>query len=394
MLPPADSLFGGLPAPRGEKRTQERDDENNRNDDYTFVFKEEREDEDDCEVRAHEKSDQQANACEVVANGEAKRGAAFDDDLDGFNDGVAKKRQRAHKESETNTKEVVADVNLKDYILRLAALLPQSSKFRKAAALAHKLVASGQINCREIAIDFISMLGEMMQQQSSITDRDERQHANNDVRAELLRETYSSLMPMLQKLEPSWQNAHTLKLRCWYISATLQYDILKTDDSFVFNNILSSLCKELTELENALSASVSPVSRDVATMSWELINCNDTEDDGKNIGGMMFEGIIRCAEAAHSRYHISWVQGGTDRLTQHLVNLTTSKQLTRWQDRLNAINQNVQQRKRNGGIFSNRKTGLELTSFEREQAKAASTKMSIRKAVGGNADRKAAQWLG
>ncbi|TVU07480.1 hypothetical protein EJB05_46803, partial [Eragrostis curvula] len=123
------------------------------------------------------------------------------------------------------------------------------------------------------------------------------------------------------------------------------------------------------------------------------LNRKADEEESKRFLKSRREALLKCLEIAARRYRIPWTQTAIDIFAKHAYD--NVKRFTRQQrDAIEKLWNSIkeQQIRRKQGKSVNGK--LDVNAFERLQEKYSREKISIRHAVGGGGERRAAQWLG
>ena len=123
---------------------------------------------------------------------------------------------------------------------------------------------------------------------------------------------------------------------------------------------------------------------------WGSVRLDGGGAHAAGAAGALEAAVLAC-EAAFSRYSsVRWSQSSSDVFAEALRQLVNRHpdSLAPWRPRVDALWERVQARRRGGGDA--RATGGERTAFERDQSNAARQKISVRRALGSQGDRKAA----
>ena len=297
--------------------------------------------------------------------------------------------ERALPEPGTADEAEDEDVDVSDVIVRLMPLMSSKKKFRKACAIAHRLLASGQIRGGEDALLFYLLLRETVGPMFDGTGAGLSHHDADVMKpyAELLRLSMDVLPPLLQQKDDADHarlcgdvSFERNLFDAWFTATATVYDILIADESYEYSSIVKRVC-----------ITVDPNSH----TDWRGIQGGDGVH--VNAGGSStLEAAVLACEAAFSRYNIArWSQSSSDMLAETLRKLVHRyENLAPWKKRVDALFERVQARRRGGGGGGARDIGDERTAFERDQSKAAGRQISIRKSLGSQGDRKASAWLG
>ncbi|XP_009623612.1 uncharacterized protein [Nicotiana tomentosiformis] len=290
-------------------------------------------------------------------------------------------------------------------------------KFSKASKLVLQLIQAGSVK-PATSDHFFAILEAAMSSLTTCNDP--------SVRADY-HELFSAVQDTIECLSKKQQNMITT----WTMRAVVANDLF-TDDSFVFSKATGRIKEAISNLPVAtedddveeaacLEEKTEAVNEDAPTGNKEesdpfgldaLIPSTSKKDDkskGKRVtlakarkGGeeetkrflrSQREALISCLEIAANRYRTPWCQTAIDILVKHAFD-NISRFTSRQRDAIEKLWASVREqqvRRKQGKSVSGK---LDVNAFEHLQAKYATEKISIRRAVGGSGDRKCQQWLG
>ncbi|OIT40073.1 PREDICTED: uncharacterized protein LOC109237270 isoform X1 [Nicotiana attenuata] len=301
---------------------------------------------------------------------------------------------------------------------KIASHIKNIQKFSKASKLALQLIQAGSVK-PATSDHFFAILEAAM---SSLTTCNEP-----SVRADY-HELFTAVQDTIECLSKKQQNMVTT----WTMRAVVANDLF-TDDSFVFSKATGRIKEAISNLPVAtedddveeaacLEETTEAVNEDAPTGNKEesdpfgldaLIPSTSKKDDkskGKRVTlakarkgeeeeetkrflRSQREAMISCLEIAANRYRTPWCQTAIDILVKHAFD-NISRFTSRQRDAIGKLWASVREqqvRRKQGKSVSGK---LDVNAFERLQAKYATEKISIRRAVGGSGDRKCQQWLG
>ncbi|KAL3647305.1 hypothetical protein CASFOL_008273 [Castilleja foliolosa] len=303
---------------------------------------------------------------------------------------------------------------------KIASHIKNPSKFNKASKLAIQLIQAGSI--KQGTHDyFFAVLEASMLSLSSCNEPS-------------LRADYHALFSAAQDVAECLERKQQNLLSTWTIRAVWANDLL-TDDSFVFSKATGRIkelilalpaatkeddmdeaiaLKDETEELNAdgqinkepredepdpfgLDALISnaPKKEEKPKRKKDSSSNSGKEDEQESRGFLKLkrEALIFCLDIAAKRYKIPWCQTAIDILAKHAFD-NIAKFTSQQRDAIEKLWASIreqQTRRKQGKSVSGK---LDVNGFEWLQQKYATEKMSIRRSVGGNGDRRCQQWLG
>lgn len=306
---------------------------------------------------------------------------------------------------------------------KITSHIKNPSKFSKASKLAIRLIQAGSVK-PETSSYFIAMLEAAMSSKTPCTDR-------------LVRADYHALFSAAQDVAECLNKSQKNLLTIWTIKAVVANDLF-TDDSFMFSKTGTQIKEAITDLPVATEEDDA---EEAAALEQEAVKDSGDEqttqdvDEAASAGGQedaesdpfgldawissgvkkngktkmtkedtdalennkflrsKREALITCLEIAARRYRVPWCQTVIDILVKHAFeNVTrfTSQQRQAVEKLWASVREQHLRRKQGKSVTGK----LDVTAFESLQDKYANEKMSIRRSVGANGERRAQQWLG
>ncbi|KAL8166658.1 hypothetical protein V2J09_008157 [Rumex salicifolius] len=335
-------------------------------------------------------------------------------------DGGSERRIRFKTTTDASETQVI------DAMKKIASHINTPSKFSKASKLAIQLIEAKSV--KEVNSDyFYAVLEAAMSSNVSCH--------NTSVRSE-----YHALFTAAQDATEFLSKKQKNDLSAWTISAIIGNDLL-TDDSFVFSkaagrvkDLISGLPLATEEDDSEEAAALNEVSAteieqiednpDFSSTTSGDINTEESdpfgldallsskagkdekskgkdtvskiskdEEEAKRSLKLKRKALINCLEIAAKRYKIPWCQTVIDILAKHAfdnVSRFTAKQREAIKKLWASVHEQHVRRKQGKSVSGK----LDMNGFEWLQDKYANEKISIRRAVGGNGDRRCQQWLG
>ncbi|CAN7107850.1 unnamed protein product [Brassica rapa subsp. narinosa] len=297
---------------------------------------------------------------------------------------------------------------------KITSHIKNPSKFSKASKLAIRLIQAGSVKA-ETSCYLIAMLEAAMSSKTPCTDR-------------LVRGDYHALFSAAQDVAECLDKSQKNLLTIWTIKAVVANDLF-TDDSFMFSKTATQIKEAISDLpvateeddaEEAAALEQEAVkdsgdgetTQDVAEAesdpfgldAWIPSNVKKngktkmTKEDTDALENKKFlrskrEALITCLEIAARRYKVPWCQTVIDILVKHAFENASrfTSQQRRAVEKLWASVREQHLRRKQGKSVTGK---LDVTAFESLQDKYANEKMSIRRSVGANGERRAQQWLG
>ncbi|KAJ0237088.1 F7 protein [Hirschfeldia incana] len=331
---------------------------------------------------------------------------------------VPKKRLQFKTSTDASEEQVV------DAMQKITSHIKNPSKFSKASKLAIRLIQAGSVK-PETSGYFVAMLEAAMSSKTPCTDR-------------LVRADYHALFSAAQDVAEWLDKSQKNLLTIWTIKAVVANDLF-TDDSFMFSKTATQIKEAISDLpvateeddaEEAAALAQEAVkesgdgetTQDVAEAAASAGGQEDVESDPFGLDAWIPSGVkkngktkmtkedtdalekkkflrskrealITCLEIAARRYKVPWCQTVIDILVKHAFeNVTrfTSQQRQAVEKLWASVREQHLRRKQGKSVTGK----LDVTAFESLQDKYANEKMSIRKSVGANGERRAQQWLG
>ncbi|XP_009123979.1 uncharacterized protein LOC103848907 isoform X2 [Brassica rapa] len=297
---------------------------------------------------------------------------------------------------------------------KITSHIKNPSKFSKASKLAIRLIQAGSVKAGTSCY-LIAMLEAAMSSKTPCTDR-------------LVRGDYHALFSAAQDVAECLDRSQKNLLTIWTIKAVVANDLF-TDDSFMFSKTATQIKEAVSDLpvateeddaEEAAALEQEAVkdsgdgetTQDVAEAesdpfgldAWIPSNVKKngktkmTKEDTDALENKKFlrskrEALITCLEIAARRYKVPWCQTVIDILVKHAFENASrfTSQQRRAVEKLWASVREQHLRRKQGKSVTGK---LDVTAFESLQDKYANEKMSIRRSVGANGERRAQQWLG
>ncbi|CAO2833179.1 unnamed protein product [Amaranthus hypochondriacus] len=326
------------------------------------------------------------------------------------NDNGSKKKLSFKTTTDASVSQIV------EAMQKIASHIGNPAKFNKASKLAIQLIEAGSVK-PETADQFFALLEAAMLSSTC-----------NDAS---VRSDYHALFSAAQDAKECLNKKQKNRLTAWTIHAVVANDLF-TDDSFVFSkaagrikDLISNLpvatkeedAKEAAALLDEKERASKDVGSDQETISNKSTLVKESDPFGldalisskpKNIDKakekqeeeeeMIFlklqrEALINCLEIAAKRYKIPWCQTVIDILVKHAYD-NVSRFTRQQRDAIGKLWTSIRDqhtRRKQGKSVSGK---LDVTAFESLQEKYSNEKISIRRAVGGNGERRCQQWLG
>nr|VDC73324.1 unnamed protein product [Brassica rapa] len=306
---------------------------------------------------------------------------------------------------------------------KITSHIKNPSKFSKASKLAIRLIQAGSVKA-ETSCYLIAMLEAAMSSKTPCTDR-------------LVRGDYHALFSAAQDVAECLDKSQKNLLTIWTIKAVVANDLF-TDDSFMFSKTATQIKEAISDLPVATEEDDA---EEAAALEQEAVkDSGDGEttqdvDEAASAGGQedvesdpfgldawipshvkkngkrkmtkedtdalenkkflrsKREALITCLEIAARRYKVPWCQTVIDILVKHAFENASrfTSQQRRAVEKLWASVREQHLRRKQGKSVTGK---LDVTAFESLQDKYANEKMSIRRSVGANGERRAQQWLG
>nr|VDD47377.1 unnamed protein product [Brassica oleracea] len=303
---------------------------------------------------------------------------------------------------------------------KITSHIKNPSKFSKASKLAVRLIQAGSVKA-ETSSYLIAMLEAAMSSKTPCTDR-------------LVRADYHALFSAAQDVAECLDKSQKNLLTIWTIKAVVANDLF-TDDSFMFSKTATQIKEAISDLpvateeddaeeaaaleqEAVKESGEGETTQDVASAgdqedaesdpfgldAWIPSNVKKngktkmTKEDTDALEDKKFlrskrEALITCLEIAARRYKVPWCQTVIDILVKHAfenASRFTSQQRQAVEKLWASVREQHLRRKQGKSVTGK----LDVTAFESLQDKYANEKMSIRRSVGANGERRAQQWLG
>ncbi|XP_048614523.1 uncharacterized protein LOC125587668 isoform X3 [Brassica napus] len=303
---------------------------------------------------------------------------------------------------------------------KITSHIKNPSKFSKASKLAVRLIQAGSVKA-ETSSYLIAMLEAAMSSKTPCTDR-------------LVRADYHALFSAAQDVAECLDKSQKNLLTIWTIKAVVANDLF-TDDSFMFSKTATQIKEAISDLpvateeddaeeaaaleqEAVKESGEGETTQDVASAgdqedaesdpfgldAWIPSNVKKngktkmTKEDTDALENKKFlrskrEALITCLEIAARRYKVPWCQTVIDILVKHAfenASRFTSQQRQAVEKLWASVREQHLRRKQGKSVTGK----LDVTAFESLQDKYANEKMSIRRSVGANGERRAQQWLG
>ncbi|XP_013587199.1 PREDICTED: uncharacterized protein LOC106295768 isoform X2 [Brassica oleracea var. oleracea] len=303
---------------------------------------------------------------------------------------------------------------------KITSHIKNPSKFSKASKLAVRLIQAGSVKA-ETSSYLIAMLEAAMSSKTPCTDR-------------LVRADYHALFSAAQDVAECLDKSQKNLLTIWTIKAVVANDLF-TDDSFMFSKTATQIKEAISDLpvateeddaeeaaaleqEAVKESGEGETTQDVASAGDQEDAESDpfgldawipshvkkngktkmTKEDTDALEDKKFlrskrEALITCLEIAARRYKVPWCQTVIDILVKHAfenASRFTSQQRQAVEKLWASVREQHLRRKQGKSVTGK----LDVTAFESLQDKYANEKMSIRRSVGANGERRAQQWLG
>ncbi|KAF3606780.1 hypothetical protein DY000_02051489 [Brassica cretica] len=303
---------------------------------------------------------------------------------------------------------------------KITSHIKNPSKFSKASKLAVRLIQAGSVKA-ETSCYLIAMLEAAMSSKTPCTDR-------------LVRADYHALFSAAQDVAECLDKSQKNLLTIWTIKAVVANDLF-TDDSFMFSKTATQIKEAISDLPIATeeddAEEAAALEQEAGKDSGEgetthdLAEAGDQEDvesdpfgldawipsnvkkngktkmtkedtvalENKKFLRSKREALITCLEIAARRYKVPWCQTVIDILVKHAfenASRFTSQQRQAVEKLWASVREQHLRRKQGKSVTGK----LDVTAFETLQDKYANEKMSIRRSVGANGERRAQQWLG
>ncbi|CAN6895370.1 unnamed protein product [Brassica oleracea] len=303
---------------------------------------------------------------------------------------------------------------------KITSHIKNPSKFSKASKLAVRLIQAGSVKA-ETSCYLIAMLEAAMSSKTPCTDR-------------LVRGDYHALFSAAQDAAECLDKSQKNLLTIWTIKAVVANDLF-TDDSFMFSKTATQIKEAISDLpvateeddaeeaaaleqEAVKESGEGETTQDVASAGDQEDAESDpfgldawipshvkkngktkmTKEDTDALEDKKFlrskrEALITCLEIAARRYKVPWCQTVIDILVKHAfenASRFTSQQRQAVEKLWASVREQHLRRKQGKSVTGK----LDVTAFESLQDKYANEKMSIRRSVGANGERRAQQWLG
>ncbi|CAN7051907.1 unnamed protein product [Brassica oleracea var. botrytis] len=303
---------------------------------------------------------------------------------------------------------------------KITSHIKNPSKFSKASKLAVRLIQAGSVKA-ETSCYLIAMLEAAMSSKTPCTDR-------------LVRGDYHALFSAAQDVAECLDKSQKNLLTIWTIKAVVANDLF-TDDSFMFSKTATQIKEAISDLpvateeddaeeaaaleqEAVKESGEGETTQDVASAGDQEDAESDpfgldawipshvkkngktkmTKEDTDALEDKKFlrskrEALITCLEIAARRYKVPWCQTVIDILVKHAfenASRFTSQQRQAVEKLWASVREQHLRRKQGKSVTGK----LDVTAFESLQDKYANEKMSIRRSVGANGERRAQQWLG